>query len=36
MVGAMPQPSDSFCLACYSGHYPITFSAKTNKFSLER
>ena len=36
MVGAMPQPSDSFCLACYSGHYPVTFSSQTNKFSLER
>jgi amidophosphoribosyltransferase len=36
MVGAMPHPSDSFCLACYSGHYPVTFSPKTDKFSLER
>jgi len=36
MVGAMPQPSDHFCLACYSGHYPVTFSSKTTKFSLER
>jgi amidophosphoribosyltransferase len=36
MVGSMPQPSDSFCLACYSGHYRVTFSSKTDKFSLER
>ena len=36
MVGAMPQPSDNFCLACYSGHYPVVFSSKTNKFSLEK
>ena len=36
MVGAMPQPSDNFCLACYSGHYPVVFSPKTNKFSLEK
>jgi amidophosphoribosyltransferase len=37
MVGAMPhQPSVNFCLACYSGNYPVTFSAKTDKFSLER
>jgi len=36
MVGAMPQGSDSFCLACYTGNYPVSFSPKTNKFSLER
>jgi amidophosphoribosyltransferase len=36
MVKAMPQPSDSFCLACYSGHYPVSFSPKTSKLSLER
>jgi amidophosphoribosyltransferase len=36
MVHAMPQASDSFCLACYSGHYPVTFSPKTHKYSLER
>lgn len=36
MVGAMPQPSDSFCLACYSGKYPVLFSPKTSKFVLER
>jgi amidophosphoribosyltransferase len=35
MVGAMPQPSDSFCLACYSGKYPVPFSPKTSKFVLE-
>jgi amidophosphoribosyltransferase len=35
MVGAMPQPSDSFCLACYSGKYPVPFSSKTSKFILE-
>ena len=36
MVEAMPQPSDSFCLACYSGHYPVTISPGVSKFSLER
>ncbi len=36
MVGAMPQRSDSFCLACYSGRYPIPISPKSDKFSLER
>jgi amidophosphoribosyltransferase len=36
MVGAMPQRNDSFCLACYSGHYPVNVSPKTHKLSLER
>lgn len=36
MVGAMPQSRDSFCLACYTGQYPVSFSFKTNKFCLER
>ena len=36
MVKAMPQPSDSFCLACYSGHYPVHISSDVDKFSLER
>jgi amidophosphoribosyltransferase len=36
MVKAMPQPSDSFCLACYSGHYPVHISSEADKFSLER
>ncbi len=36
MVRAMPQPADSFCLACYSGHYPVPVSLEVDKFSLER
>jgi amidophosphoribosyltransferase len=36
MVGAMPQTSHSFCLACYTGKYPVPVSAKTSKFSLEQ
>jgi glutamine phosphoribosylpyrophosphate amidotransferase len=36
MVRAMPQSSDSFCLACYSGHYPVHISSQVDKFSLER
>jgi amidophosphoribosyltransferase len=35
MVGAMPQSSDSFCLACYSGKYPVSISSKTGKLALE-
>ncbi|HSR13773.1 MAG TPA: amidophosphoribosyltransferase, partial [Thermodesulfobacteriota bacterium] len=35
MVGAMPQPDDSFCLACFTGKYPVSFSSKVSKFSLE-
>ena len=35
MVAAMPQPSKSFCLACYSGKYPVPVSPKTGKFILE-
>jgi amidophosphoribosyltransferase len=35
MVGSMPQPSDSFCLACYNGHYTVPISPKTHKLSLE-
>jgi hypothetical protein len=34
-VAAMPQPSKSFCLACYSGKYPVPVSPKTGKFILE-
>ncbi|MBM4334197.1 MAG: hypothetical protein FJ117_23805 [Deltaproteobacteria bacterium] len=36
MVQAMPQTSDSFCLACYSGHYSVHISSEVDKFSLER
>jgi amidophosphoribosyltransferase len=36
MVGAMPQASDSFCLACYSGRYPVHISSEVDKFSFER
>jgi amidophosphoribosyltransferase len=36
MVKAMPRPDDSYCLACYSGHYPVQISSEVDKFSLER
>ena len=36
MVGSMAQASDNFCLACYSGHYPVKISSGVGKFSLER
>jgi len=35
MVGAMPQPRKSFCLACYNGKYPVPVSPETDKFTLE-
>jgi amidophosphoribosyltransferase len=35
MVGAMPQPRKTFCLACYSGKYPVSFSPETSKLELE-
>ncbi|MGB9700358.1 MAG: amidophosphoribosyltransferase [Thermodesulfobacteriota bacterium] len=36
MVGAMPQPKDNFCLACFNGVYPVPISAEADKFVLER
>lgn len=36
MVKSMPQASDSFCLACYSGKYPVSVPSEVDKFSLER
>jgi amidophosphoribosyltransferase len=35
MVGAMPQPSKTFCLACYSGKYPVSFAPEMSKLELE-
>jgi amidophosphoribosyltransferase len=36
MVGAMPQSSDSFCLACFTGKYPVPVSPRTTKWVLEK
>jgi amidophosphoribosyltransferase len=36
MVESMPQPSDSFCLACYNGHYSVPICPKTDKHALEK
>jgi amidophosphoribosyltransferase len=36
MVGAMPQSRDSFCLACYTGKYPVSVSPQTSKLALEQ
>ncbi len=36
MVGAMPQSRDSFCLACFTGKYPVPVSPQTHKLTLEQ
>jgi amidophosphoribosyltransferase len=36
MVRATGQPKESFCLACFSGEYPVPFDAKLDKFIMER
>jgi amidophosphoribosyltransferase len=35
MVGAMPQSRNSFCLACFTGKYPVPVSPGTGKLALE-
>ena len=36
MVRATGQPKDSFCLACFTGDYPIPVDANMDKFIMER
>ena len=36
MVGAMPQPKDNFCLACFNGDYSVPIPTQADKFVLER
>ncbi len=36
MVRATGQPESSFCLACFTGDYPIPFDPKLDKFIMER
>lgn len=36
MVRATGQPKDSFCLACFTGEYPIPVDSSIDKFIMER
>lgn len=36
MVRATGQPSNRFCLACFTGKYPIPFDPKLDKYIMER
>lgn len=36
MVRATGQPENSFCLACFTGEYPIAFDNNKDKFIMER
>ncbi len=36
MVEATGLPQESFCMACYDGHYPVPFDANVDKHIIER
>jgi amidophosphoribosyltransferase len=36
MVAATDLPKESFCMACYDGHYPVPFDPAVNKHTIER
>jgi amidophosphoribosyltransferase len=36
MVKATGQPEQSFCLACFTGHYPVPVDPSVDKFIMER
>ena len=36
MVKATDQPTDSFCLACYDGEYPVKYDPTVDKHIMER
>ena len=36
MVKATGQPTDSFCLACYDGEYPVEYDPTVDKHIMER
>ena len=36
MVRATGQPNNKFCLACFTGNYPIPFDPKLDKYIMER
>lgn len=36
MLEAMPLPAEEFCVACFTGEYPVAVEDKTGKYALER
>ena len=36
MVAATRQPGENFCMACYDGHYPVTYDPLLDKHIIER
>ncbi len=36
MLGALSQPAENYCTACWSGKYPIPVTTTVSKFGLER
>src|SRR5205809_1551436 len=36
MVKATGQPTNQFCLACFTGHYPLPVDPQLDKFIMER
>jgi len=36
MVAATGQPRESFCMACYDGHYPVPYDPLLDKHIIER
>ena len=36
LVAATGLPKESFCMACYDGHYPVPFDPAVNKHTIER
>tara|TARA_B100000959_G_scaffold5652_1_gene5834 strand:- start:342 stop:632 length:291 start_codon:yes stop_codon:yes gene_type:complete len=36
MVKATGQPTDSFCMACYDGEYPVEYDPTVDKHIMER
>lgn len=36
MLSSMPIPGQNFCVACFTGDYPVEFEAGINKYSLEK
>jgi amidophosphoribosyltransferase len=36
MVKATGKPAESFCLACYDGHYPVPYDPVLDKHIIER